>query len=137
MSESVTLVDYFYVEAPDRPGEGARMLEQLRAAGVNLLAFTGFPRGRRAQIDFVPADAGRFRAAARKAKWKARGPKKAFLVQGEDRVGAVAELLGRLAGAGINVTAADAVCAGAGRYGMILWVKPADVKRAAKTLGVG
>ena len=34
------------------------------------------------------------------------------------------------------VTAADAVCAGAGRYGAILWVKPRDVKKAAAVLGV-
>ena len=33
------------------------------------------------------------------------------------------------------VTAADAVTAGRGRFGMILWVKPKDVGRAAKALG--
>jgi hypothetical protein len=135
MSETVTLVDYFYVEAADRPGEGARVLAALRDAGVNLVAFSGFPRGRRAQLDLVPEDAARLRAAAKAAKWKLVGPKKVFLVQGDDRVGAVADLLGKLADAKINVTAADALCAGAGRYGMILWVKPRDVKRAAKLLG--
>ncbi|MGH7389850.1 MAG: hypothetical protein ACREM3_10395 [Candidatus Rokuibacteriota bacterium] len=137
MSETIGLVDYFYVEAADRPGEGARMLDHLRDAGVNLLAFSGFPQGRRAQIDFVTADAGQLRAAAKAARWKLVGPKKAFLVQGDDRVGAVAEIFDKLAAAKINVTAADAVCAGSGRYGMILWVKPRDVKRAARTLGVG
>jgi aryl-alcohol dehydrogenase-like predicted oxidoreductase len=30
---------------------------------------------------------------------------------------------------------ADAVSAGKGRYGMILWVKPRDYARAAKALG--
>ena len=40
-----------------------------------------------------------------------------------------------LADVGINVTAIDAVGAGAGRYGAILWVKPRDVNKAAKTLG--
>ena len=38
------------------------------------------------------------------------------------------------AGYGINVTASDAVTAGKGRYGMLLWVKPKDFARAAKTL---
>ena len=51
-------------------------------------------------------------------------------------MGAVAETLGRLAAAKINVTAIDAVCAGAGRYGAILWVPQRDVGRAAKALGV-
>ena len=52
------------------------------------------------------------------------------------RKGALAALLGTLAAAKINVTATDAVCAGAGRYGVILWVKPRDVKRAAQAFGI-
>lgn len=135
MGESVSLVDYFYVMTPDKPGEAARMLGQLRSAGVNLLVFSGFPKGQQAQLDFVPADAAAFQKVARDAKWKLKGPKKGFLIQGDDRVGAVADLLGRLATAKINVTATDAVCAGGGRYGVILWVKPRDVKRAAQALG--
>jgi hypothetical protein len=42
-----------------------------------------------------------------------------------------------LADAKINITALQAVCAGAGRYGALLFVKPRDVKKAAKALGVG
>jgi len=37
--------------------------------------------------------------------------------------------------AGVNITALDAVAAGGGRYGAILWVKPAEVRKAAKALG--
>jgi hypothetical protein len=33
------------------------------------------------------------------------------------------------------VTATQAIFAGADRFGMILWVEPRDVKRAAKALG--
>ena len=49
---------------------------------------------------------------------------------------ACAGFLGKLAAKKINVTAVDAVSAGAGRYGAILWVKARDVNRAAKTLRV-
>ena len=135
MAETVQRVQYFYIEVSDKPGEGATVLSMLKEAGVNLLAFSGFPKGRRAQIDFIPADPAAFRAAARKAKLKLVGPKRGFLVQGEERVGAVAELMSKLAEAGINVTAIDAVAAGAGRYGAILWVKPQDVQKAARILG--
>jgi hypothetical protein len=137
MAESISLVDYFYVLAPDKPGEAARILGQLKQAGVNLLAFSGFPKGKQAQLDFIPADAAAFQAVARQAKWKLVGPKKGFLVQGDDRVGAVGDLLRRLADAKINVIATDAVCAGAGRYGVIFWVKPRDLPRAARALGIG
>jgi hypothetical protein len=136
MAETIQLADYFYIEAPDKPGEAARVLAQLKEASVNLLAFSGFPEGRRAQLDFIPADPATFKAVTKKNKWKLVGPKKCFLVHGEDCVGAVGDLLAKLADAKINITATDAVCAGAGEYGMILWVKPRDVKRAAKALGI-
>jgi hypothetical protein len=135
MAETVRRVQYFYVTVPDRPGEGVRALQVLRDAGVNLLAFSGFPAGRRAQLDFVPEDAAAFRAAARKARWTVTGPKTAFLVEGDDRTGVMADILGRLAEANLNVTASDAVVAGGGRFGAILWVKPRDVNRAARLLG--
>src|SRR5688572_1643841 len=135
MADTIRLAQYFYVETSHQPGVGAAMLATLRDAGVNLLAFSGFPQGRKAQIDFVPENAEAFRAAAKAAKWKLVGPKKAFLISGEDRAGAVAELLTKLANAKINVTAVDAVCAGGGAYGAILWVEPRDVAKAAKALG--
>lgn len=134
MSDTVTLVDYYYTMVPDKVGEGARILGALRDAGVNLLAFSGFPEGRAVQLDFVPADAGAFLAAAKTAKVKLSRPKKAFLISGDDRAGAIADVHAKLAAAKISVTAADAVCAGAGRYGAILWVKPRDVKKAAAVL---
>lgn len=136
MFDTVTLVDYYYTLVPDKPGEGARILGALRVAGVNLLAFSGFPEGRRSQLDFIPSDGAAFLAAAKAAKVKVSRPKKAFLISGDDRVGAVAETYARLAAARINVTALDAVSAGAGRFGAILWVKPRDVKKAAGVLGV-
>src|SRR5439155_514685 len=71
MADTVRVVEYFYVETPNTPGVGAAMLSTLRDARVNLLAFSGFPSGRRAQIDFVPEDAAAFRAAARAAGWDA------------------------------------------------------------------
>ncbi|HLA24259.1 MAG TPA: hypothetical protein VJ206_02600, partial [bacterium] len=108
MPDRIRLVDYFYIEAPDKPGEGARILGYLKDAGVNLVAVHAFPKGRRSQIDFIPADAGVFKAAARKAAWKVVGPKKAFVIDGDDRVGALVDYATDLATAKINVTAVDA-----------------------------
>ena len=135
MADIIQRVQYFYTEVSDKPGEGARLLSLLKEAGVSLLAFSGFPKGRRAQVDFIPADPAAFRAVARKAHVKLIGPKTGFLIQGEDRVGALADLMSKLAEAKINVTACDAVAAGAGQYGAILWVKPGDVQKTARVLG--
>jgi hypothetical protein len=90
MAETARQVDYFYIEVPNRVGEGAIVLRALKDAGVNLLAFSGFPSGRRAQLDFFPADATAFKKVAKANRWKLTGPKRGFLVQGEDRIGAVA-----------------------------------------------
>ena len=136
MSDTVEKVDYFSISVSDKSGEGLKLLSVLAEAQVNLLAFTAFPRGRRAQVDFIPEDSKKFTAVAKKAKWEINAKKAAFLVQGEDRPGALAELLRPLAEAGINVTAMDAVVVGAGRYGAILWVKPENVAKAGKLLGV-
>jgi hypothetical protein len=135
MAETIRRVDYFYIETPNRPGEAARALRALKDARINLLAFSGFPKGRRAQLDFIPADPPAFLKVTKKRGWKLSAKKSGFLIQGSDRTGAVADILGKLADARINVTAVDAVCAGAHRYGAILWVKPPDLKRAAKVLG--
>jgi hypothetical protein len=136
MQDTIRSVDYFYVMAPDKPGAACSVLDQLKAAGVNLLAFSGFPKGRKAQLDFVPADSNAFLAAAKRAKLKLSKAKSGFVIQGDDRVGAICENLAKLAAAKINVTAVDAVSAGMNRFGAILWVKPRDHKKAAKALGI-
>ncbi len=136
MAEIIQKVDYFYIETANKPGEGAKALRALQDAGVNLLAFTGFPHGRKAQIDFVPEDAAAFKAAARKAGFRLSPKRTGFLVRGEDRVGALVSIMEKLAEARVNVTALDAVCAGEGRYGAIFWVKPSDIRKAERTLGI-
>jgi len=135
MADTIRKVSYYYTTAPDKPGEGARLLQVLRTAGVNLLAFHAFPSARKSQADFVPADATALIAAAKGAKIKLSKPKTAFLLDGDDRVGALAGTMAKLGAAKINVTAISAVCAGMGRYGAIFWVKPRDVAKAAAALG--
>src|SRR5438105_925011 len=119
MADTIRRVSYYYTTIPDKPGEGTRLLDALRRAGVNLLALHAFPSARKAQVDFVPSDAAVLEAAAKGAKIKLSKPKTAFLVDGDDRVGALAGVLGRLASAKVNVTAVTGLCAGMGRYGTI------------------
>src|SRR6266545_4347761 len=100
-------------------------LSALKDGGVNLLAYLGFPLGGgQSQIDLVPEDPESLKDAAERTGVTLSEPKRAFLIQGDDRLGAVADTTARLAAANINITAAAATGAGAGRYGMILWVAP-------------
>lgn len=134
MADRIRKIDYYYTTIPNRPGEGARVLGQLHDEGVNLRAFHAFPEGGQSQIDFVPSEPAVLRNAAEKLGLELSGPKTVFLVEGDDRPGAGAALLGRLAEAKVNVTALDAVVVG-DRYGSLLWVKEDAVDDAAKALG--
>jgi hypothetical protein len=122
------------MKVPQRPGSGAQLLAALKAAKVNLLAFTGFPEGGGAQVDCVPQDNAKFVKAARQARLRISSRKTAFLVQGDDRVGALTSVMGRLAKAKLNVVSVQAVTAGKRRFGAILWVKPRDVAKASRVL---
>ena len=135
MPTTIRKVDYAYVTVASKPGEAARILEALRDANVNLLAFSGFPQGRnKAQVDVVTDNIDGLKAAAARHKWKLSRTKRAFLAQGTDEVGAAIPPLAKVAGAKINVIAADAVAAGEGRFGLLFWVESRDYNRAAKLL---
>jgi len=136
MPDRVKKVNYCYPIVPNRAGQGAKILGEIARAGISLLAYSGFPvGGGRSQLDLVVEDVGPLRRLARRSGWRLSKVKKGFVVQGTDQAGAVHRHLKKLGDAGINVTAADAVAAGQGRYGMLLWVKPRDYARAARVLG--
>lgn len=136
MPDEISKIDYYDATVPDKPGEAARILTALEQAGVNLIAFSGFPQGaRKAQLDFMAEDSAALKKAARTAGL-ALGPRKtAFFVQGDDHPGAAAAISRKLGEVGINVTAMQTICAGKGRFGGLFWVKPPDVRKAAKVLG--
>ena len=103
---------------------------------MNLLALLAFPTGPgKVQVDLVPENPETFNKAARKIGLALGEPKTAFLVQGTDRAGAMAEVLDRLGLARINVRATFGTCGGGNRYGGVVWVAPADVEGAARALG--
>jgi hypothetical protein len=136
MADTVRRVEYAYAMIPDAPGEGDRILAALSESGVNLLACVGFPTGGgRSQLDLVSEDAAALRATAEQAGITLSETKQALLVQGDDRIGAVQETTAKLAQAGVNITAIAAIGAGSGQYGVILWVAPDDLDRAAHALG--
>ena len=135
MADRVRRVNYCYVTVPNRAGQGAKVLAELKEAGVNPLAFSAFPaKGGKAQLDIVAENMAAIRRVARRNGWRLSRRKQGFLVQGVDAVGAVHRHVQKLADQTINITAVAAVTAGKGRYGMILWVKPKHYRRATRVL---
>lgn len=135
MAYRVRKVKYCKMMVPSRMGQAENLLSAISEAGINMYAFSGFPvKAGKSQVDFISDDIAAIQRLAKKSGWRMSKTKKAFLVQGSDEVGAIHKVFKKLAEEKINVTAADAVAAGVGRYGMILWVKPTVYNRAARVL---
>lgn len=135
MAATVKEVEYYYALVADKPGEGRKLLEFMSEKAVNLLAFTAFPAGGgKSQLDFFPADPELLKKAAEDADIKLVGPKKAFLIQGEDCIGALYEFHLKLSNADINIHASNGVVDGTGRFGYVIWVNPADYEKASTVL---
>ena len=137
MVETIRKVEYFYAMVEDEPGAATRLLKHFSEEGINLVAMNAFSLSDgRAQIDFMAEIPDKLLKVAMDAGVALFGPKKAFLIQGEDKVGAIIEYHQLLSFAGINVHSASGVSDGKGRFGYVLWVKQKDFERAAQVLGV-
>jgi hypothetical protein len=134
MADTVRKVEYFSIHVPNTPAKAFGVLSTLVSAGIDLLACVGVSKGRRARIDVVPADTRRFKAAVKKAGLTFAPEKTGFMIQGRDRPGALSEHLRKLGDKEINVTGIDALSAGEGRWGAIIWVEDEAVRKAARVL---
>jgi hypothetical protein len=135
MADQARVVYSYSTSVPDEPGQAFRILATLVSAGVNLLGCSGTQSDGQARIDVVPDDSGAFAALVERAMLGFRRQKAGFLIQGDDRPGALADHLARLAGAGINVGGVNGLAAGAGRWGAIVWIADRDLETAARALG--
>jgi hypothetical protein len=135
MADTIRKVEYFSIHVPNTPAKAFGVLSTLVSAGIDLLACIGVSTGRRARIDVVPADTRRFKSAVKKAGLTFTPEKSGFMIQGRDRPGALSEQLRKLGDKQINVTGIDALGAGEGRWGAIIWVEDEAVRKAARVLG--
>ncbi|MEJ2287830.1 MAG: hypothetical protein P8Y02_04135 [Deinococcales bacterium] len=136
MPVSVHRVRYYYATVEEIPGQTYAILSQLAACGVNLLAFTAAPVGpKHVQWSFFPADTKEFEDVAHDIGLPVLAIQDAILVQGDDRLGALAELHEKLCDAKVEVYATSGVTAGGERFGYVIYVKPDEIDRAAAALG--
>lgn len=137
MAAKIRPVEYYYTTVRDRPGEACRVLSQLSAGHVNLLAFSIVPAGiEYTQLVLFPENVAELARAAEKSDLVLDGPRRAFLIQGDDRLGALVDIHQKLCDARINVFASSGVSDGTGGYGYIVHVAPDDFKDAERVLGV-
>jgi hypothetical protein len=136
MADHISLVQYFYVRVGDRPGEGRRLLEHLSEKGINLLAFTASPIGNgQTELRFITERIEKLKEAAADAGVELQGPKRAFMIQGEDRIGALHDHHLTLANAGINVTSSAGIGSEFGYFAFVVFVDDKDYERASWAFG--
>jgi hypothetical protein len=137
MSTSVRRVSYYYATAEDRPGSAYQVLNEMARHEVNLLAFSIVPMGPTSvQVTLFPEDPERLERAAASLGLNLTQPQQAFLMQGDDELGALSEAHRRLFDARINVYASNGVSDNRGGFGYLIYVRPDDYERAAEVLGV-
>ncbi len=137
MAATIYSVDYYTSIVRDRPGQGCRFLEVLAEEQVNLLAFNAFPLGRdKTQLIIYPVNATWLAEVARRRKIRLVGPHHAFMVHGDDELGALAGIHQALCDARINVAGSTGLTDGRGGYRYILHVAARDYEKACRILGV-
>ena len=137
MAMSIRRAEYFYTTVRDEPGEAYKLLSRLADLRIDLLAFTAIPVGpMHTQLTLFPEDALRLRSEAEKTGLVLDGPHPAFLVQGDDELGALAGIHVKLYEARINVYASTGVTDGRGCFGYVLYIRPEDYESAVTALGV-
>ena len=137
MPLSIRRAAYFRTTIEDRPGEAYQILTQLAGAGVNLLVFNAVPIDTlHTELVLFAEDVERLTAVAQESGMILRGPEHAFLIQGDDRLGAIADIHARLYDARVNVYASSGVADGDGHFGYVIHVRPGDFENAATALGV-
>jgi hypothetical protein len=137
MASRIRRVEYFYATVRDQPGEAYKLLHLLAEMGINQLAFTAVPTGpMRMQLAIFPEQPSKLVTEAERAKLSLDGPHPALLVQGDDELGALADIHRRLYEAGVNVYASSGVADGLGSYGYVIYVRPEEFEMAAQALKV-
>ena len=135
MTFSVRTVEYFYTRVEEEPSRAYDFLARLASEEINLLAFSAVPFGpNHIELTIFPDRSDEFQHVAAKLGWTLIGPQHACLVQGDDHLGALAEIHRRLLDSGVSIYASTGVTDGEGHYGYVIYVKEEDHQAAARAL---
>jgi len=136
MALTVRTVEYFYTRVDDVQGKAYEILARLASEEINLLAFSAVPFGpNRVELTIFPERSDQLVTLAKRLGWTLTGPYHACLIQGDDHLGALAEIQKTLSDAGVSIYASSGVTDGNGHYGYVIYLKEGDHIKAARVLG--
>jgi hypothetical protein len=136
MPVSVRRVAYYHVTVDDRPGVAYALLASMASGGVKLFAFNAIPLGMsKTELVLFPEEEDRLARVAEQQGLTLGGPQHAILVQGDDRLGVLADVHRRLFEAGLNVVSSAGLTDSCGGFGYLIYLRHEEVDRAADVLG--
>ena len=133
MGHTIRQVTAAVMQVEDRAGVLNRVLCVLRDSGVNMLAIASLRR-QGTSLMAIPENVDTVRGLAAQ-QGVHLNTRQVFLVEGDDRVGALCDITKAIADAGINIEDVAALSA-ARRYAAVLTFADADLEAAAKALGL-
>jgi hypothetical protein len=137
MPLTVRSAEYFYARIANDPDKAYALLAQLAVEEIALLAFSAVPYGaNHLELTLFPDRSASLLEAAAKLGWELTGPQHAVLVQGDDHLGALADVHKCLSDAGVSIYASTGVTDGSGRYGYVIYFKEDDHLEAARALAL-
>lgn len=135
MAITIRAVEYFNIRVENEPRKAYELLARLSSEDIQLLAFSAVPFGpNHVDLTIFPERSSNFQSLAERTGWFFTGPQHAILIQGDDRLGALADINRKLSEAGVKIYASSGVTDGQGRYGYVIYTKEGDHVAAAKAL---
>jgi hypothetical protein len=135
MALAVRIMDYFYLRIRDEPGKAYELLAALANEEINLLAFSAVPYGDHGvELTVFPDRSESFVRLAEKSGWPLTPPQHACMIQGDDHLGALAEIQKELVDAGVSIYASTGVTDAAGHYAYVIYFKEGDHLAAARAV---
>ena len=122
------------VKLKPEPGSWSTVFSAFKGAGVNVVASWAYEMGPGDAEGIVyPSDLNKAKAALTKLGLSAT-PMTAVYAEDTDKVGIYADLLAKIAAAGVNLAATDAFGVG-GRFATVFFADEKDVPALCKALG--
>lgn len=136
MALDIRTAEYFYIRIENSRERAWELLANLASEEVSLLAFSAVPFGPDyVELTIFPDRTDVFIQFARNLGLVVAGPQHALLVQGDDQLGALADIQRMLVEADVEIYASSGVTDGSGRFGYVIYFKEADHERAVRALG--
>ena len=137
MPLDVIQVEYYNVTVEDQITSASKLLSTIADTGVDFHAFKAIPvKSNRTQVTLFAKDSSKLTDGAKKSGLELDGPYFALLIKGDEKSGALANIYNKLSQAGIQVGEACGIANINAGYGVILYLKQADCRRAMTVLNM-